>query len=231
MSTAAAPVSVIMTVRDGERYIAEALRSLLEQSEPPAEVVVVDDGSIDSTSDVVASFGAAITLLHQPRTGIAAGINRGLAAASHDVLGFLDADDLWAPEALGVRLAALRAEPASDGVRGAIVQFLSEDVAADISRRFDPGPSHAALLGAMLLRRDVFDRIGRLDESVTLAPAIDWIARARLYGIRLVDIDGVVLHRRIHAANVSLVLSDEQPTGLFDVVRRQWERRRAEGPS
>src|SRR5512143_4042211 len=94
--TAPGPVSAVIPVRNGARFIAEALRSIQAQTVVPRQIIVVDDGSTDDTPDVVKSF-AGIDYVRQPPLGVSAARNTGAARAGEPHLCFLDADDLWHP--------------------------------------------------------------------------------------------------------------------------------------
>ncbi len=88
-----------MPVYNGARYIAKALASVLEQTSPAAEILVVDDGSDDDTAAIAESMGA--TVVRQPqRRGVSAARNTGIARASESWIAFLDADDLWRAQKL-----------------------------------------------------------------------------------------------------------------------------------
>jgi hypothetical protein len=101
MSSASAPTfSVVIAVFNGERTLARAIESVLSQSWPAHELIVVDDGSTDRTSEVVAGFGPQIRCLRQRNTGVSAARNAGARAASGDWLAFLDADDWYYPDRL-----------------------------------------------------------------------------------------------------------------------------------
>jgi glycosyltransferase involved in cell wall biosynthesis len=229
MTIAASDVSVVMSVRDGARHLAAAIESVLAQTTPPGEFVVVDDGSRDGTAEVLESFGAALRSFRQPPRGTAAGLNRGIAASSGCVLAFLDADDLWTPRALEARLERLTAADEPVGVWGATVQFVSPELPEAEARRLrvDPGPSSAPLPGALLVRRVAVDRVGGLDESLPSAEGIDWVTRVRDARLPLVPIDDVVLRRRLHAGNVGRALPRETTlAALRKVVRAHHERRR-----
>jgi glycosyltransferase involved in cell wall biosynthesis len=210
-----------MTVRDGARYIRSAVASILEQTVPPAQVVVVDDGSTDDTNEILRSFGRAITVVCQPPSGISAGINQALRHAQHELVAFLDADDLWEQNAIELRLRRLDGPDAPGAVGGATVQFVSPEIdAATASRyRFDPAPVHGPLFGALLFRRDVLERYGPLDEKMRFAGPVDWVARARERGLRIVWIEPVVLRRRIHNTNISVVASQAKASAILDLVR------------
>ena len=225
-------VSVVVPVRDGARYLATALDSVLDQVPAPREVVVVDDGSTDDTPAVMERYGDRITPLHPPARGYSAAMNRGMGAATSTWLGFVDADDEWAPDALARRWAAITADPDVDLVSGRVVQFVSPELpeAAKARFKFDPGPSRAQLFGTLLLRRTAFFAVGSFDESLPTGGAVDWIARARARGIRAAEIDDVVLRRRLHDHNMGVTLdADVTKQALRDVVRAHHARRRAGG--
>ena len=87
-------VSVIMPMYNARPYVGAALDSILGQTRPPDEIIVVDDGSTDGGPDVVAAYGSQVRLLRQEHRGPAPALNLGLRAASGTMVAFLDADDL-----------------------------------------------------------------------------------------------------------------------------------------
>ena len=104
-------VSVIMPCYNTARYIADAIESVLDQDYPNLELIVVDDGSTDSTRDVIAGYGSRLRLLEQQNQGAAVARNRGLSEARGDVIAFLDSDDLWLPGKLSAQVDYLEAHP------------------------------------------------------------------------------------------------------------------------
>jgi len=100
-------VSVVIPVYNGERLIAETLRSVLAQTLPVHEILVIDDGSTDRTAEVVASFAPRVTLVRQANAGESTARNDGIARATGEWIAFVDADDLWKPEKLERQMAAL----------------------------------------------------------------------------------------------------------------------------
>ena len=157
-------VSVIVPVRDGAAHLGDALESVLAQTHrPAAEILVVDDGSRDGSAEVAACFATrGVRCVSQPPTGAAAARNLGVARTSGDLLAFLDADDLWTPDALAQRCAALAEAPARDLVLGRVEQFLSPDLDDDARARLrcPAGSLPGFLPGAMLVRREAFARVG-----------------------------------------------------------------------
>ena len=215
-------LSLLMTVRDGERFLAQALTSAISQSTPPDEIVVVNDGSTDGTPDVLRTFGSALRVHHLPPQGIATSLNVALVHSRHELVGYLDADDLLPPDSLQVRAMALREQPHLAAVGGRMLQFTTLDGDADEhAYRLAPDPVSAGLVATLLLRRKALTRVGPLDESLPVMAQVDWVARARCMGLRIGAVDAVVLHRRVHGANTTLLRKDEMQMVMFEIVRRQ----------
>lgn len=103
----ATQVSVVIPAFNAALHLAETLRSVLAQSSPPGEVIVVDDGSTDATTEIAHSFGARV--LSVANAGPSAARNAGTKAATGEYIAFLDADDVWVPEKLATQFGALRA--------------------------------------------------------------------------------------------------------------------------
>lgn len=102
-------ISVIVPVYNGERFLAETLRSALLQTYPHFEIIVVDDGSRDGTGAITAELArkdARLRAVRQENAGVAAARNRGIAEARGSLVAPLDADDLWRPEKLAKQVAA-----------------------------------------------------------------------------------------------------------------------------
>ncbi len=103
------PISVIIPAFNAERYIAASLKSVVDQTCPPFEVIIVDDGSTDSTAILAASM--ATKVLQQENRGVSAARNLGLLEASQQWVAFLDADDVWKEDKLACQWEAIMACP------------------------------------------------------------------------------------------------------------------------
>jgi glycosyltransferase involved in cell wall biosynthesis len=104
-------VSVIVPAFNAKPWIAEALTSVLSQTVPPGEVIVVDDGSTDGTPEAVRQFGSSVRYERRANSGAGAARNLGLRLAKGEYVAFLDADDLWLPEKLEKQLNLFSANP------------------------------------------------------------------------------------------------------------------------
>jgi glycosyltransferase involved in cell wall biosynthesis len=223
-------VSVIIPVRDGARYIASAIESVLGQTEPPAELLVIDDGSSDETAGIVSQFsGRGAHLIQQPPEGAAAARNRGVKLARHELLGFLDADDLWTSTKLEQQCAELRSDTALDMVFGHVRQFVSSDIEpATRARLRCPEESVPGRhVGTMLIRRESFERVGLFETEWAIGEFLAWYARAQLLDLREKTLPAVLLERRLHSANQGILKRSEH--GEYVRVMKKILDRRREG--
>ena len=106
-------ISVVIVVFNGERYLRQAIESALEQTCPPYEVVVIDDGSTDSSVAIVRSFGDKVILRTQLNQGPSAARNFGSEVSSGEWIAYLDADDYWFPTKLEQQIAVIQREPSA----------------------------------------------------------------------------------------------------------------------
>jgi len=219
-------VGVVIAVRDGARYLGEALDSVLAQDPVPDEVVVVDDGSTDGLASVLECYAAPVRYVRREPMGFSCALNHGIAECRAEVLGFCDADDLWAPDKQAVQVTALNTDPDCEGVTGHVQQFVSPELAEDGTVRIlHDHAMPARLLGAVLLRRDALDRVGPFDEELTHLANLDWFSRADQRGLRLCSVDTIVLLRRVHDANLGLRDQSGARTDMLEVLRRDRHRR------
>jgi glycosyltransferase involved in cell wall biosynthesis len=200
-------VSVVMPAFNAERYLREAIDSVLAQTHRPLELIVVDDGSTDATADVMASYGARIIAVDGlENRGIGAARNRGIAEARGSFIAFMDADDIWPADKLARQLAVLAADPALDLSFGHLQCFISPELPEDVKalRHCPPDPLPAFVAATMLARRASFDRVGLFDPSLRVGEFIDWYARARDAGLRSHLHGDIFLMRRIHETNTGV---------------------------
>jgi glycosyltransferase involved in cell wall biosynthesis len=218
-------VSVVLPVHNGERYLEDALVSVLAQTYQPAEVIVVDDGSADASADIAASLG--VRCIRQPRGGTAAARNAGLAAARGACIAHMDADDLWEPRKLELQVAALAGDPGLDAVGGHLVEFFSPELDAESRTRMRPprGPMPGHLLQAMLIRRESHERVGPFETRWQVAQDMSWYMRAVEAGFRIRVLPDLVLKRRLHGRNKGIVERDRSGQRL-EILKAALDRRR-----
>jgi glycosyltransferase involved in cell wall biosynthesis len=101
-------VSVVIPTYNSARYLEQALGSVLAQTFQDLEIIVVDDGSTDETSDVIGDLGAQVQYIQQRKSGVSVARNHGVAKSTGRYVAFLDADDVWLPHKLARQIDALR---------------------------------------------------------------------------------------------------------------------------
>lgn len=229
-------LSVIIPVYNGERYLGAAIESILQQSLPPQEIIVVDDGSSDASAEVAGHY-PQVRLIAQENAGAAAARNNGVAQSSGKFLAFLDADDLWVPEKTALQMAKLEKDPSLDAVFGHAVEFRGDAPDTLLRRRAGESGQTAAnegvpahLPSALLIKRKAFDTVGNYASNFGVAEVVEWFGRAQDEGLRMVTIPQVVMKRRLHESNLGVVKRDQQ-TDYTKVLKQMLDRRRAAGQS
>ena len=189
------PISAIIPVHDRSERIGPCLESVLAQSEPAAEVIVVDDGSGAATRAVLAGFGDRIRVVELGENrGVAAARNAGVAAATSDWIAFLDSDDHWHPNKLAGQRRFLSAHPYLRALQ-------SEELWIRHGRRVNRKDYHAKPAGwiwsaslvrclvtasALLVERRLLGELGGFDESLPVCEDYDlWIRMARGHPVGL----------------------------------------------
>lgn len=227
--------SVVIPVFNGERFLAEAIHSVLDQTYQPIQTIVVDDGSSDDSVAIARSF-EAVDVVEQEHGGPGAARNRGLARSSGGLLAFLDADDLMPADKLERQIGHLMEHPGVGCVLGRQELFgdgLSAGPGDDALS--PPMWRHPELLArgslqplSLVARRSVFDTVGNF--STEFGEDIDWLCRAWGAGIRVDTIDAVVVRRRVHDDNITKNIGASRKA-MFRALRDDGGRRRKAGPA
>jgi glycosyltransferase involved in cell wall biosynthesis len=216
--------SVVMTARDAERFIEQALRSAFDQTMPPASVIVVDDGSTDSTADIAEAFDSRVRVLRRPHGGIGVSRNAGLEEVQTEYVAFLDADDVWLPTKLERQLDAFAADPSRDAVFCMFDEFVEPGAELPPGTRAARTGQDAALSTGALLPLELVRRLGPFD-AVPVGDWLAWWGRARTARVREHVVPEVLYRRRIHGGNNSLRRSDNRQ--FLEIARRHLRDRRA----
>jgi len=225
-------ISVVIPVFNGERFLAEAIDSVLAQTVSPDEIIVVDDGSTDGTCDVMAALAATASLpihaVYQANQGPAAARNRWAEQARGDMIAFLDADDLWLPNKTAHQVAALAAHPEAGAAWGDAYEFAGDSLPAALATGKHSVPSPKFLLQSMLFRRAALEQIGPFDPDLRIGEDVDWLLRAMEQGIRFVLHRHPVVYYRRHGANLT---SDREAAHrqFYTLLKGALDRRRAAG--
>jgi glycosyltransferase involved in cell wall biosynthesis len=223
-------VSVLITSHNAAPYIEEAIASALNQTYPPVEVVVVDDGSTDGSRDFIASYGHQIILVRKRNGGQYSAHNTGFAYCSGQAVAFLDGDDVFAPQKLELVVAALERYPEAgscfhprvrETLDGGERTGLAQRGVIDFTRRarLASMPSIATTTSAMTIRRSILDEVLPLPEDMRIAADDHILKWACLAAAPAVFLEDFLAVQRIHSANYSLGYGDPARAGAYSVIR------------
>lgn len=214
-------VSCIIPAFNGEAFLGSALDSVLGQTYPAIEVLVVDDGSTDGTADLLARYGKDVRYVWQDNAGPAAACNHGLRRGRGAFFAFLEQDDLWQPMKVEIQMRALE-KPQVDYCVTMIENFLEDSLSpgAGAIPAARSGPLPGYVTQTLLARRSAFQRAGLFDTRWRFCHATEWFLRARRQGLRGELIPDVLVRRRIHRSNVSLRRPEASRDEYLEMIKR-----------
>jgi glycosyltransferase involved in cell wall biosynthesis len=225
--------TAVIPAFDAANTLAEALRSALDQTVPPARIIVVDDGSKDGTHEVAAAFGDAVEVRRQANEGPASATNAGLTLVETELVAFLDADDMWLSDKAERQLRLFADNLDMDGVVGQ-TQVFEGPIGARRLIRVDDNWGRTTLMFRTASAR----RIGllRTDLPGHMGEVVDWIARGRDLGMKIQSIGEILAMRRMHPGSMSYNMDIDKARGYVHAARRALDRKRAranlgKGPS
>lgn len=226
-------VSCIIAVFNGRQYLAEAIGSILRQSRPVDEILVVDDGSTDDSADIAERFGPPVRCIRQRNAGQSAARNHGVRASRGDMLSFLDCDDVIHPNKIERQLQRMAEEPKLMLLDAFAQNFWSPEIPEGqrelagwqaMTHSDKPWPHFIA---TWLFRREVWQLVGEFDEQRRFAEDSDWHDRVRHAAVPMETMTVVLARRRLHQANLTRNNYDGHIDGLLHYFKESFGRRRA----
>lgn len=222
-----------MAVYNAERYVSQALDSVLRQTAPPDEIIAIDDGSSDGTPDVLRQFATRVRIIRQRNYGVSRALNVAITESTGDALAFLDCDDVWLPDKLKIQSAVLSREKDLEAVFGFVQQFVSPDLNLEIAQKYivPDAPQPGISKNSMLIHRRAFERIGRFNEQLATSDFVEWYARANVLGLRWRMLPELVALRRHHPNNAGRRLRSTQHDEILKALKHSLDLRRRGGSS
>ena len=221
-------VSVVIPVRNGERFLAAACASVRAQTRPAEEVrIVVDPTSTDDSVAVAEAMRGWAVVEAQRGQGVADAINQGFAGALGDVVAFLSCDDELVPDALEAHVAALEAHPDAGYSVGSVTYHVDPETGPPEGWRPEllDGPRVARMIETTAVRRTTYDLVGPHHALAGASSDVDWFARAHDLGVTSVEVPLTVVHKRVHTASTAHT-STTGTADLLAVVRDAVRRKR-----
>lgn len=178
-------ISCIIPAYNSERYLREALDSIIGQTYCPLEIIVADDGSTDSTASVIANYGHEIRYFFQSNAGTAAACNLALSVARGEFIAFLAHDDLCHQEKLERQMRCLESGPELAGCVTHVTNFRSpelrkEEIPVHDDRLFVPVPGYGPQ--TLLASRALFHTVGGFNTTLKHADSTEWFLHVRERG-------------------------------------------------
>jgi glycosyltransferase involved in cell wall biosynthesis len=224
-------VSVIISVYNGEAYLAETIESVVNQKYPNIEIIIIDDGSTDGSGKVIQRFVPPVRDHYQPNNGIAAAWNRGIELANGDFIAFNGADDLWTKDKIQKQLDAFISDSTLDIVFSHVKQFHSPELSEEEKKKIwcpdelMPGTS----AGTMLIKRESFFKVGLFETEWRRGIFVNWYMRASEIGLRTHMLPDMHMRRRLHRTNHGIVNRDKS-SDYVRMLKASLDRRRSQAP-
>lgn len=208
-------VSVVIPCYNQGQFLAEAIRSALEQDYPNKEIIVINDGSTDNTREVVNRYRDKIVYIEQPNKGAAAARNEGIRAAKGEYIAFLDADDVCLPGRLSLEAEVLNQRPDAGLVASDAYLINATGEFVGLKSSISGAPRHpqdfrwetveyCATTSTVMARKRCFDVAGYFDERFKRGGGEDWLAWVRIaHDFSMVYLNKPTVGYRIHTLNVT----------------------------
>jgi len=214
--------SVVIPAYQASAFIGEAIDSALSQTVPPSAIIVVDDGSTDSTASVALAKGPLVSVVSQCNQGPGAATSAGIINCTTPIVATLDADDIWKKNKMERQLNVLLSHEAKPDL-----VFCKLSPFGVVQRKsIDPEKS-GFLRSTLVMRRDVIEKVGPIkDFDHGFAEFVDWLSRARARGLRLHVVDEILAKRRIHENSMSFNAGNERTLDFLEAAKAALVRKR-----
>lgn len=219
-------VSVVTVVKNGERYLSEAIESILRQTWKPDQILVVDGHSTDGTAQIAQSY-AEVCYLQQNGKGLAQARNTGIECATGEFIAFLDHDDYWSNNKLDIQMNGLISAPECSYSYANVQLFLQPG--CKLRAGFHPDLLKQVQIGrtpsTLVARRSLFDQVGQFSAHFSIGCDVEWFARVKDFDVPTIFIPQVLLYKRVHDTNISSN-TELNRAELFKVMKQSLDRQR-----
>lgn len=218
-------LSVIIPAYNAEDYLTEAIMSVKGQNWSGAtEIIIIDDGSVDGTVSIAKALGDIV--LRKDRGGAASARNMGINAATGNFIFLLDADDILENNAFERLYDPFRSDQDVMAVFGKARDFISPELTLEqkktlLSRK---GSYGGVLPGCSFIRHELFEKIGMFDESLKTGETVAWQMELREGDFLVVNLDHVILNRRLHMNNTGRVAAQQEMLDYAKILRRRMKK-------
>jgi glycosyltransferase involved in cell wall biosynthesis len=219
-------VSVIIVVQNGERYLSQAIESVIRQTYQPIEILVVDGNSTDNTAQIAKSY-PKVRYISQQGRGLANARNTGIENATGELIAFLDHDDYWVLDKLAIQLSYFIKSPKIQYSYANVRLFLESgcQLRHGFKQKQFKQEQIGRTPGTLVVRKSLFEQIGKFNPSFRIGCDVEWFVRAKDRHIVAAYIPQVLLYKRVHNNNLSRNVKTNQKE-IFQVIKQSIERQR-----
>lgn len=214
-------ISVIIPVKDGEKYLAETIEGIRKQ-QMNVEIIVVDDASSDNSAELAKNLGCKV-IKHFLNKGPVIAKNSALNVAAGDYILFHDADDIMNEGTLKRLYDELNYDPSFFAVMAKVKDFYSSEL-SDAERKktiIRDDAYYGLFTGAVLIKKEVFKIVGLFNENLTAGEIIEWESKMRECNLKIKKIDFVATNRRIHSSNFGKTQSKKEFKDYAYILRNK----------
>ena len=212
-------ISVIIPVKNGSKYIDQAIEGILAQK-MNVEIIVVDDASTDNTIEIAESYGCKV-VRHEITKGQVTGKNSGLKIANGKYILFHDHDDVMNEGSLKKLYDEISSDKNIMAVEAKVQDWYSPDLPQEerVKTIIRQEPYWGLFTGAILMKKEVFDKIGYFNESINSGEIIEWQTKMDSKGLKIKKLDFVSTMRRIHTSNFGKTDQNKEFKDYASVLR------------
>lgn len=218
-------ISIVTPTFNRAAMVGTAIDSVLAQGYPRIEHIIVDAASTDDTAAVLARY-PHLRVISEPDRGVYDGLNKGIRAAHGDIIGHLNSDDIYSPNAFFEVARFFTADPDLDVVSGnATISAVDAVGKRRVVQRFDTsiyraltfatGTKGAPLSNARFFRRRLYEQVGLYDTSLTVAADCDFLIRVALSQAKTAEVDALVYDYLSHGGSLTLRQGGEPPIASY----------------
>jgi glycosyltransferase involved in cell wall biosynthesis len=219
-------VTIIIPVYNREKYVADALNSLLNDDYQPKEIVVVDDGSTDKTAEILSKY-EGINYHYQEHQGVSVARNTGLNLSHGRYITFLDSDDIWMPGRLEYSVNFFQSHPEVDYLLGKQETFLEDGFLKPIhiKQSWLDFPQESSGTGVLMTKKTCFDKVGFFNTDFRSSEDKEWLLRASEAKLQMARIPLIMVKQRLHGQNISLQENENQMGRVFRIIHDSIKRK------
>lgn len=221
-------ISIILPVFNGEKNISKALNSVLNQTLKAYEIVVINDGSVDGTLEILKQFGNKITCIHQKNMGPNHARNAGIKASKGEYIAFIDDDDEMMPHALEHHNTCFSTYQNLGVSHGYVELRQTHSLSPDDHEKIESKTIPMLLLQCAMFKKVVFDKVGLFDKDLFLASDLDMFLRVKEAKIPFAFHEQVVAIHNRHQTN-STGNKVKAQLYLLKAIKKAKERREISG--